>query len=290
VDGVTLSVKRGTVFGLLGPNGSGKSTTIKMLCGVLLPTSGHAAVNGIDVALRPEDVRRTIGYMSQRFSLYEDLTAHENLQFYAGIYGLHGRHGRRRIREVMDQTGLSDPPPDAVAGLSVGVRQRISLGAALLHEPSVLFLDEPTSGVDPLSRRRFWDLIYVLASDGVTVLVTTHFMDEAEHCNDIAMLREGTVVARGSPLELRNTLAPGPVVTVQCDRPEAALSVLNATPTVRDVAASGRRIRVRLDPTAKPDAHVRDALRAHGIHVTEVEPASATLEDVFVVAARGDRP
>jgi len=290
VDRVSFTVRRGMVFGLLGPNGSGKSTSIRMLCGVLRPSSGSALVNGVDVVTNPEAVRRNIGYMSQRFSLYEDLTPEENLEFYAGVYGLHGAVRRGRIRDVLAQTGLADHHTGIVGRMSVGVRQRVALGAALLHRPSVLFLDEPTSGVDPVSRRRFWDLIYDLAAADVSVLVTTHFMDEAEHCHELAMLRDGSVVARGSPRELRRALAPGVVLMVLVERPESAVHVLRRTPLVLDVTSAGRMARVRLAPMEDPEAHVRHALREAGIAVTEIRPARATLEDAFVAAAEDDRP
>jgi ABC-2 type transport system ATP-binding protein len=286
VDRVSFDVPVGSIVGFLGPNGSGKSTTIRMLCGILRPTSGTARVGGVDVVRDPEGVKRQIGYMSQRFSLYEDLSVHENLSFFAGVYGLRGRRRSERLRETVQMAGLAGDEATLVRSLSVGVRQRLSLGAALLHQPPILFLDEPTSGVDPISRRRFWDLIYDLADDGTTILVTTHYMDEAEHCQRLVMIRDGAIVGRGSPRELKAGLLPGPVLAVACDRPIEATQVLAGAPGVRWAAPQGGRLRVATDGAAA-EAIVRQTLARGGIAVASVEPARPTLDDVFVAVTQG---
>lgn len=287
VDRITLQAHVGSVFGFLGPNGSGKSTTIRMLCGLLAPTSGQAIVDGIDVARDPESVKRRIGYMSQKFSLYEDLTVRENLEFYGGIYGI-GRRGRRaRIDETLERTDLTDNPDTLVRELSVGVRQRLALGGALLHRPRILFLDEPTSGVDPISRRRFWSLIHELTAEGATILVTTHYMDEAEQCDRIALIRSGKLVADGSPADLKRELMPWPILSIDCANPFEALDIIARTPGVRDAALYGVHIHAVVEDTAVADA-LRTALEASGHAVDRIEGVAATLEDVFVAAAEGD--
>ncbi|MCL6449767.1 MAG: ABC transporter ATP-binding protein [Acetobacteraceae bacterium] len=203
VDAVSFRVEEGEIFGFIGPNGSGKSTTIRMLCGILTPTSGRAAVLGLDVQREPEAVKRRIGYMSQRFGLYTDLTVRENLEFYAGVYGLGAGERRRRVEEVMAAVGLGPRGGQVARGLATGFRQRLALGCALLHRPRLLFLDEPTAGVDPLSRLEMWELIYRLAADGVTVFLTTHYLDEADRCHHLCFIERGRIVADGTPHSLR---------------------------------------------------------------------------------------
>ena len=211
VDSISLEVGQGEVFGFLGPNGAGKSTTIRIMCGLLKPTSGTATIAGIDVAKRPEEVRAGIGYMSQRFSLYKDLTVAENAGFFAGVYGLDGREASRRIEEVLGDVGLAGVGSQPVSVLDPGRRQRLALGCSLLHRPRILFLDEPTSGVDPRTRGEFWDIIYRLAGGGVTVFVTTHYMQEADFCGRLAMIHAGRLVASGTPGELKRVHGPGVV-------------------------------------------------------------------------------
>jgi ABC-2 type transport system ATP-binding protein len=205
VDRVSFEIRAGEIWGFLGPNGSGKSTTIRMLCGVLAPTSGNARVLGFDVAQDPEAVKLRIGYMSQGASLWNDLTVEEHLRFYAGLFGMHGGQARRSINEWMDRVGLQDRKTQAAALLPGGYRKRLALACTLLHQPQMLFLDEPTSGVDPISRREFWDIIVGLAEQGTTVMVTTHYMDEAEHCNRLALIYGGKLVAQGTPRELKRS-------------------------------------------------------------------------------------
>lgn len=287
VDHLTFSVQRGSVYGFLGPNGSGKSTTIRILCGIISPSEGSAEVDGIDVATDPEAVRRRIGYMSQRFSLYEDLTVHENLVFFGGVYGLRTRERRARIREALHQTGMQGSNHQLVRDLSTGVRQRVSLAAAILHRPPILFLDEPTSGVDPVSRRQFWDLIGSLTDDGATVLVTTHFMDEAEHCARILLIRDGKRVEEGSPSELKSRVIPGRLLRVGCGDPTAATTVLANMPGVADAALHGRSVHLVLAPGAEPEA-VRQSVERHPqVRPDRLDWVAPTLEDVFVRAAAG---
>ncbi|MHB0912773.1 MAG: ABC transporter ATP-binding protein [Armatimonadota bacterium] len=200
VDAITFDVPKGSIFGMLGPNGSGKSTTIRMLCGLLDPTSGTATVAGTDVRRDPDRVKAQIGYMSQKFSLYSDLTARENLRFFAGVYGV----GEAKLNEVVEQTGLSGACDTLAGDLSTGIRQRLGLACAILHDPAIIFLDEPTSGADPVSRRRFWDLIYEVTERGATVIVTTHYMDEAERCDRLILLSDGRIIASGTPAELKS--------------------------------------------------------------------------------------
>ena len=282
VDRLSFQVPAGQIFGFLGPNGSGKSTTIRMLCGLLQPTEGLAAVDGLDTTRDPEGVKRRIGYMSQRFSLYEDLTVKENLEFYAGVYRLPRRGRQARIGEVLGLTDLEQERHELVGGLSTGVRQRLALGTAILHQPPILFLDEPTSGVDPISRRRFWDLIYGLAADGCTVLVTTHYMDEAEHCNRILLIREGKSVGLGSPGELKKSLVRGPILAIECDRPFDAVSTLKNVQGVFEAAIYGRRVRAVAADTGPTKDRIEAALKSAGIRVNSVVGAEPTLEDVFV--------
>ena len=216
VDKITFSVRRGEIFGFLGPNGSGKSTTIRMLCGILTPTSGSGHVAGHDIAREPEEIKKSIGYMSQKFSLYEDLTPYENIRFYLGIYAVPEDQWKERIDWILDMTQLAEVRDRYTRELPQGWRQRLALGCALLHRPDILFLDEPTSGVDPITRQHFWDFIRQLASEGITVFVTTHYMDEARHCGRIVMINEGKIVAVGSPSEIIAAACPG--------RPDADLN------------------------------------------------------------------
>ncbi len=206
VNRISLEVRKGEIFGFLGPNGAGKSTTIRMLCGIIAPTSGEGSVDGLDVRTQPEEIKKHIGYMSQRFSLYEDLTVDENLEFYAGIYGIDPHHREARRKWVLQMAGLEEHRHKRTGTLPAGWKQRLALGAAVLHEPPILFLDEPTSGVDPISRRQFWDLIYDLSGRGVTVFVTTHYMEEAEYCERLGMIYRGELVALGTPTELKAEL------------------------------------------------------------------------------------
>jgi ABC-2 type transport system ATP-binding protein len=285
VDAVDLEVSKGEIFGFLGPNGAGKSTTIRMLCGLLQPTSGSATVAGFDVAREPELVKQHIGYMSQRFSLYEDLTVEENLDFFSGIYRI-GRE-RRAVRKawVLEMAGLLDRRRELTGLLPGGWKQRLALGCALLHEPPVLFLDEPTSGVDPTTRRNFWDLIYGSAERGVTVFVTTHYMEEAEYCDRLALIYRGQLTAVGAPADLKRTAMRDRVYRVACAQPTRALEAAEALPGVRDAAIFGGDLRLVAEGSPGTEEAIRAALPTLG--ATGLEPVAPSLEEVFVSLIEG---
>ncbi len=282
VDRVSFQVRRGEIFGFLGPNGSGKSTTIRMLCGILLPTSGTGMVAGFDVARQPERVRENIGYMSQKFSLYEELTVQENLEFFAGIYGLPRAESSARLQEAMAMAGLDPHRSVPARELPGGLRQRLALASAIIHRPSVLFLDEPTAGVDPIARREFWETIRGMAAGGTAIFVTTHYMDEAEHCHALAFIYQGRLIAAGPPAQLKaglhGCLAE---VTVEAGDLIRALGVLQEHPRARDAAMFGASLHVTVD-SAEVLPSLRTALRDRGIVPRRVEAIIPSLEDVFV--------
>ncbi len=282
VDAVSFDVARGRIFGFLGANGAGKSTTIRMLCGLLEPTSGTATVGGFDVRREPERVKRAIGYMSQRFSLYEDLTVAENIRFFGGAYGLARKAVEARLPWVLEMAGLRGRERSLTRTLSVGWKQRLALGCAVLHEPGIVFLDEPTGGVDPSSRRRFWELINKLSEGGMTVFVTTHYMDEAEYCNDIRLIHAGRIVAAGSPRELKATVIRHPILEVAADRPVEALEVLQKEPWVVDTSIFGISLHVGVEDEAEGERLVRERLGAAGIAVRRIDRIMPSLEDVFI--------
>ncbi|MGB8364649.1 MAG: ABC transporter ATP-binding protein [Rhizomicrobium sp.] len=282
VDHVSFRVRRGEIMGFIGPNGAGKSTTIRILCGLLRPTAGRALVAGIDVVQDPEGVRQNIGYMSQKFSLYNDLTALENLRFFGGIYRVEHSRLAERIAFAIEMAGLTGRENAVVATLAGGWKQRLALGCAILHEPPILFLDEPTSGVDPSSRRRFWDLIHTLAASGVTVLVTTHYMDEAEYCNRIALINQGRIVALGSPAELKRQGLNGELLLVESTMIGAAIRALGGFPGVRDTAAFGNALHVLTDGSADSRAGIERQLAKSGVKDARISVIAPSLEDVFV--------
>ncbi len=282
VDEVSFSVRRGEIMGFLGPNGAGKSTLIRMLCGLLRPTAGRAEVAGVDVARYPEKVRAAIGYMSQKFSLYNDLSVAENLRFFGGVYGVKSARLAERLDFALEMAGLKGREDALVADLSGGWKQRLALGAAVMHEPKILFLDEPTSGVDPASRRRFWDLIYALAGEGVCVVITTHYMDEAEYCNRIALINGGRLVALGSPSELKRSAIRGEILLVEGDNPGAMLEALEGAPAARDVAPFGSSLHVLVEDAARDAPAIESRLAERGLRWSAIEPIKPTLEDVFV--------
>jgi ABC-2 type transport system ATP-binding protein len=282
VNKVSFSVSRGEVFGFLGPNGSGKSTTIRMLCGILAPTGGKGSVAGFDIRTQPERIKENIGYMSQRFSLYEDLTVEENIDFYGGIYRIPEARKQERKRWVLEMAGLSGRSNTKAGLLSGGWKQRLSLGCAVLHEPPIIFLDEPTSGVDPASRRRFWDMIYELSSRGVTVFVTTHYMDEAEYCDRIGLIHRGNLIATGTPQELKTRFMSDEVLELACDRPQDAMEDIAKLPEVKDAALFGNGLHiVAHDATAAASA-IRDLFEQRGLTLGRLEHIQPSLEDVFV--------
>ena len=264
VDSVSFDVAAGSIFGLLGANGAGKSTTIRMLCGLLAPSSGGATVAGVDVARNPETVKRRIGYMSQRFSLYNDLTVEENIRFFGGVYGLSDRELVERQEQTVRQAGLEGRERVLTRELSGGWKQRLALGCAMLHRPGIVFLDEPTGGTDPLSRRLFWDIINDLAQAGTTVLVTTHYLDEAEYCNELVLMHAGRIIAQGSPGALKQQVITGSVFEVECADPVTAMAVLRGVREVRETAIFATRLHVGLerDEDIEP---VLDALRSAGL-------------------------
>ena len=282
VDRINLDARRGEIFGFLGPNGAGKSTTIRMLCGLLRPTSGHALVAGHDVAREPELVRQCIGYMSQKFSLYNDLRVIENIRFFAGMYEVPPSLLRERIPWVLDMAGLAGRESAVTGTLAAGWKQRLALGCAVLHRPPILFLDEPTSGVDPISRRKFWELIHQMAAEGVTVFVTTHYMDEAEYCNRLVLIYQGQIVASGSPMELKQRAMKGELVLVECDPLGRALDLLQTAPDVLDAAVFGNALHLVVPHAPAAMAALGPFLSAHGVTVTKIEPIRPSLEDVFV--------
>lgn len=284
VDQVSLTVEQGEVFGFLGPNGSGKTTTIRMLCGLLAPTAGRGVVLGLDIARDPEEVRKRIGYMSQKFSLYGDLTVRENLEFYADIYSTPRRERTARIKELIEMAGLDGGRERVLAAaLPGGGRQRLALACAIVHRPQVLFLDEPTGGVDPQARREFWEVIYSLASEGVTIFVTTHFMDEAEHCHRIGMMYAGKLIALDAPDTLKHRIIEGDVLEIEAEPLHLARSTLAGLQGIREVAPHGARLHAVVDAAPQRLPEVLAALEATaGISELRVTPVAPTLEDVFV--------
>jgi len=282
VDAVSFEVERGRIFGFLGANGAGKSTTIRMLCGLLDPTSGMASVGGFDIRRQPEKVKRAIGYMSQRFSLYEDLTVAENIRFFGGAYGLTGKALDARLPWVLRMAGLAGRERSLTRTLSAGWKQRLALGCAVLHEPKIVFLDEPTGGVDPASRRRFWQLINGLSEGGVTVFVTTHYMDEAEYCNDIRLIHAGRIVAGGSPQELKTAVIRNPILEVSSDRVVDAMEVLQKEPWVLETSIFGTSLHVSVADESEGRRLIREGLARAGIAVLRLDRIRPSLEDVFI--------
>jgi ABC-2 type transport system ATP-binding protein len=282
VNRVSFDVHRGEVFGFLGPNGAGKSTTIRMLCGILSPTSGTGTVAGFDIRREPERIKANIGYMSQRFSLYEDLTVEENIDFYSGVYRIPSERKRDRKEWVIHMAGLTDHRSSKAAVLSGGWKQRLALGCAILHEPPIIFLDEPTSGVDPISRRRFWDLIYELSGRGVTVFVTTHYMDEAEYCDRLGLIYRGELIALGTPDRLKTEFMQEEVLEVACDNPQDAMGEIEKLPGVKEAALFGRGLHVVATDAETAATAIRGLAASRGFAPMRVERIVPSLEDVFV--------
>ena len=282
VKDLSFSVKQGEIFGFLGANGAGKSTTIRMLCGLLRPTSGTALVGGIDVSRDPEGVKRRIGYMSQKFSLYEALTVDQNIRFFGGIYGLRGERIEARRKFALEMAGLTDRGNTLTRELPGGWRQRLALGCAILHEPSIVFLDEPTGGVDPLSRRRFWDLIGDLSRRNVTVLVTTHYLDEAEHCHRIAIIQAGQLAAMGTAGELKQVFSARPIVEVHASRPVEAMALLDRHEAVEKTSLFGTAVHAVMRSKNVDPQQLSAALSSQGIQVHSIGVVTPSLEDVFL--------
>jgi ABC-2 type transport system ATP-binding protein len=281
VDHINFDVQAGEVVGYLGPNGSGKTTTIRMLLGLLIPSDGSATVLGYDIFKQSEEVRLRVGYMSQKFAIYDDLTTLENLTFYGGVYGI---TDKARIQHTLELVGLKGHESTLTRDLSTGWRQRLSLGIAMVHEPKLLFLDEPTSGVDPTARRAFWDLIYELAESGVTILVTTHYMDEAEYCERVGVMRDGKLLAMDTPTNLKKSIIKGDVWEVYAQPLERGLEILSDVQGVKRVGLAGENLRVISSGVG--EGSIREQLENAGIDVHKIEKGEATLEDVFLELAR----
>ena len=287
VDHVNLHVPKGEVFGLLGPNGSGKTTMVRMLCGLMVPSGGTATVVGYDVSSRPEQVKENIGYMPQRFCLYEDHTVFENLSFFARIYGLRRDEARKRISDILGLVQLSEASGRLAGTLSGGLKQRLALACALVHQPKLLFLDEPTAGIDPPLRRAFWDYFRQLNRQGVTVFVNTHYMDEAGQCDRLGILREGKIVAVGSPKELKRKVAGGDGLDVLCSDPQTARLALERETCIFSAVVEDRWLRLIVDDAGSATPRIVSALERSGIHVYDIQIGELTLEDVFLALTTG---
>jgi ABC-2 type transport system ATP-binding protein len=282
VDDVSFTVRKGEIFGFLGANGAGKTTTIKMLCGLLQSTAGTALVGGFDINRESDRVKRAIGYMSQKFSLYEDLSVSENITFFGGVYGLSDREISERRAWAIGMAGLKGRETALARELAGGMKQRLALGCAILHRPGIVFLDEPTGGVDPISRRRFWDLIGELSSGGTTVFVTTHYLDEAEYCNTIMLMHAGRIVAGGSPGSLKTEHIKNPILEVASGNTVEALDIIQGADWARETSIFGNSLHVSVDDAGQGEALIRRALAAKGIAIGSVSAVVPTLEDVFI--------
>jgi ABC-2 type transport system ATP-binding protein len=281
VDDISFEVDRGEIFGFLGPNGAGKSTTIRMLTGLLLPTRGEGWVGGFDIIRETAQIKNHIGYMSQRFSLYEDLTAEENLTFFGGVYGLRPARLKERITAVLTQVGLEDRRHDLTRNLPLGLKQRLALASAIIHEPSILFLDEATSGVDPISRRNFWDLIYGMAQEGRTILVTTHYMEEAEFCDRLVLIYQGRIIAQGTPSMLKGDVRQT-ILAVYPDNLDAALDLIKQLPQVAEAAIFGDGLHIATTRPEETEPAIKDTLTSHHIAFDRMERVRPSLEDAFI--------
>jgi len=285
VDHATFDVRSGEIFGFLGPNGAGKTTTIKMLTGLLSPTEGEARVAGLDVRRQRTEIKSRIGYMSQQFSLYDDLTVRENIDLFAGLYGVGGARLERRRAWILEMGGLEGAERRITGDLPLGWKQRLALGCAMVHEPPILFLDEPTSGVDPMARRRFWDLIDGLARDGTTFLVSTHYMEEAEYCHRLILMNRARVIALDTPRALRRRLRV-PILRVRVANAPAAVEALTGRPGILEVAMFGRALHVSVEDEEAARATIRNVLGHAGVSVRDIAPVEPSLEDVFVSLVR----
>ena len=282
VDDVSFNVKKGEVFGFLGANGAGKSTTIRMLCGLLEPTDGDALVAGYSVIKEPDQVKLNIGYMSQRFSLYNDLTVQENIDFFGGVYGLDGNVLKERMKWVLKIANLEGKENILTGSLPGGIKQRLALGTAVIHKPQIVFLDEPTSGVDPISRRNFWDLINDLSAEGTTVLVTTHYLEEAEYCNNIILINAGKLVAEGTSKELKTNYIKNPIFEIECDRVVEAMEILEKQSFVNETSIFGNNIHVMVNDKFVSVDQIRSLCDKDKVGIKRIDKIIPTLEDVFI--------
>lgn len=281
VNNVSFNVKKGDVFGFLGPNGSGKTTVIRMIMGLITPTSGIGRVLGYDITKENENIRQHIGYMSQKFSLYEDLTVEENLDFYAGVYNIPKNKIEERKKEVLEMADLSGKENMLASNLSGGWKQRLALGCAVIHEPEILLLDEPTGGVDPIARRKFWDLIYKLSQDGVTILVTTHYMDEAEHCNRIGFLYYGNILSLDTPSAMKAKVIDGDIIEIKVDDTLKAIDILKNNSHIKDASVYGAGIHALVE-SGLPLEGIKEEILAGLVHTYDIKKVKPSLEDVFI--------
>ena len=282
VDHISFGVKKGEIFGFLGANGAGKSTAIRMLCGILEPTSGDAMVGGFSVRNQPDKVKLNIGYMSQRFSLYNDLTVEENINFFGGVYGLSGDEFKKRKSWVLNIANLEGDEKKLTGSLPGGIKQRLALGTAVIHQPGIIFLDEPTSGVDPISRRRFWDLINELSAQNTTVLVTTHYLEEAEFCNNIMLINAGKLIAGGTSKELKTNYLKNTILEIECDKVVSAMEILEKESFVDETSIFGNQIHIIVNDSYKGENQIRNELNKNSISVKRIDKIVPTLEDVFI--------
>jgi ABC-2 type transport system ATP-binding protein len=290
VNKVTFNVKKGEVFGFLGANGAGKSTTIRMLCGILEPTDGDAIVGGYSVMNEPDKVKQNIGYMSQKFSLYNDLTVEENINFFGGVYGLFGKELEERKKWVLKISNLEGKENTLTASLPGGLKQRLALGTAVIHRPAIVFLDEPTSGVDPISRRSFWDLINELSSEGTTILVTTHYLEEAEFCNNIILINAGKLIAEGTSKELKTNYLKDTILEVECERTVDAMEILQESDFVDDTSIFGNYLHISVNKNYTGESQIRELLTdGNSINVNRIDKIVPTLEDVFIHLLEKDK-
>lgn len=282
VDNISFRVEEGEVYGFLGANGAGKSTTIKMLTGILEPTFGDAIVAGYSIKNQPEMVKRNIGYMSQKFSLYNDLSVEENIEFFSGVYGISDSKLDERKKWILNIAGLEGKEKLLTGSLPGGIKQRLALGTAVIHKPKVVFLDEPTSGVDPISRRRFWDLIFDLAAEGITVLVTTHYLEEAEYCNNILMIDSGKLVAEGSPKQLKSEYIRTDIFEIRADNPVEALELITSAPFAGETSIFGNKIHMMCGTQNLTEQGIAEFLSGSGVKIDHIEKITPSLEDLFI--------
>jgi len=282
VDNIAFDVRRGEIFGFLGPNGSGKSTTIRMLCGILEPSGGKASVLGFDVVSQAEEIKKSIGYMSQKFSLYDDLTVNENLDFYGGIYGLKNSRLKKRKDFVLEMAGLKGREGELTANLSTGWKQRLALGCAIIHEPDMVFLDEPTGGVDPVSRRNFWEMLYLMAEEGTTLFVTTHYMDEAEHCHRLGFIYQGKIIALGTPDQIKRDHMTGEIIELDIETSQKALQAVLQAPGVYEAYFYGASVHAKVGSAKRDSKNIEAHLKGLGFDRFAVRTVEPSLEDVFV--------
>ena len=282
VDHISFNVNKGEIFGFLGANGAGKSTAIRMLCGILEPTNGDALVGGFSVKNQPDKVKMNIGYMSQRFSLYNDLTVEENINFFGGVYGLSGAELKKRKKWVLNISNLEGDENKLTGSLPGGIKQRLALGTAVIHQPGIIFLDEPTSGVDPISRRRFWDLINELSAQNTTVFVTTHYLEEAEFCNNINLINAGKLIAGGTPKELKTNYLKNAILEIECDRVVTAMEILEKENFVDETSIFGNQIHIIVNENYNGEEQIINELNKNSISVKRVDKIVPTLEDVFI--------